>query len=97
MTRSTMAEHGVKGSGCQPRLQVSQSCKLTRSCKWSLRMLCPVGFWWYSGPSETHEHLFKHCRRWKDQRIIVWREISKPEQGDQLEADGPEHLDGAAV
>jgi hypothetical protein len=22
--------------------------------------------WWCSGPSQTREHLFKHCRRWKD-------------------------------
>jgi hypothetical protein len=37
-------------------------------------------FWWCSnesgsGPSQTREHLFKHCYRWKDQQITMWREV----------------------
>jgi hypothetical protein len=39
--------------------------------------------WWCSssspgaGPSQTREHLFKHCRRWKDQQTTMWRAIGK--------------------
>jgi hypothetical protein len=33
--------------------------------------------WWCSGPSQTREHLFKHCRRWKDQQATMWRAIGK--------------------
>jgi hypothetical protein len=34
--------------------------------------------WWYgSGASQTRKHLFKHCRRWKDQRVTMERDIGK--------------------
>jgi ribonuclease HI len=34
--------------------------------------------WWCgSGASQTREHLFKHCSRWKDQRVTMWRDIGK--------------------
>jgi hypothetical protein len=37
--------------------------------------------WWCSssgsGPSQTREHLFKHCRRWKDQQAPMWRAIGR--------------------
>jgi hypothetical protein len=33
--------------------------------------------WWCSGPSQTREHLFKHCRRWKDQQASMWRAIGR--------------------
>jgi ribonuclease HI len=39
--------------------------------------------WWCSssspgaGPSQTREHLFKHCRRWKDQQATMWRAIGR--------------------
>jgi hypothetical protein len=29
------------------------------------------------GPSQTREHLFKHCRRWKDQQATMWRAIGR--------------------
>jgi hypothetical protein len=29
------------------------------------------------GPSHTREHLFKYCRRWRDQRITMRRAIAK--------------------
>jgi ribonuclease HI len=39
--------------------------------------------WWCPspGPSQTREHLFKHCRRWKDQQAIMWRDIGKATDG----------------
>jgi ribonuclease HI len=43
--------------------------------------------WWCSssspgaGPSQTREHLFKHCRRWKDQQATMWREVKKATGG----------------
>jgi hypothetical protein len=38
--------------------------------------------WWCSssdssGPSQTREHLFKQCRRWKDQQATMWRAIGR--------------------
>jgi ribonuclease HI len=34
--------------------------------------------WWCgSGASQTREHLFKYCGRWKDQRVTMWRDIGK--------------------
>jgi hypothetical protein len=34
--------------------------------------------WWCgSGASQTREHLFKYCSRWKDQRVTMWRDIGK--------------------
>jgi hypothetical protein len=29
--------------------------------------------WWCSGPSQIREHLFKHCRRWKDPQATIGR------------------------
>jgi hypothetical protein len=41
--------------------------------------------WWCSssspGPSQTREHLSKHCRRWKDQQAIMWRAVCKATGG----------------
>jgi hypothetical protein len=43
--------------------------------------------WWCasassgSGPSQTRERLYKHCRRWKDQQAIMWRAIGKATNG----------------
>jgi hypothetical protein len=34
---------------------------------------------WWSGSdtSQTREHLFTHCRRWKDQQASMWRDLRK--------------------
>jgi ribonuclease HI len=42
--------------------------------------------WWCSnesgtGPSQTREHLFKHCNRWKEQQATMWREVKKATGG----------------
>jgi ribonuclease HI len=38
--------------------------------------------WWCgSGASQTREHLFKHCRQWKDQRITMWRAVRQATEG----------------
>jgi hypothetical protein len=38
--------------------------------------------WWCgSGVAQTREHLFKYCRRWKDQQAIMWRDIRKETEG----------------
>jgi hypothetical protein len=36
-----------------------------------------------SEPSQTRKHLFKHCRRWEDQQLIMWRTIGKATGGKQ--------------
>jgi ribonuclease HI len=41
--------------------------------------------WWCgSGASQTREHLFKHCRRWKEQQTIMWREVNKATEGKRM-------------
>jgi hypothetical protein len=42
--------------------------------------------WWCcpgseSGPSQTREHLFKDCSRWKEQQVIIWRGIRRATGG----------------
>jgi hypothetical protein len=41
--------------------------------------------WWCSnggsGLSQTQAHLFKHCHRWRDQQITMWRAIGKATGG----------------
>jgi hypothetical protein len=42
--------------------------------------------WWCSnesgaGPSQTREHLFKHCNRWKEQQATMWCEVKKATSG----------------
>jgi len=36
--------------------------------------------WWCGGGSmttQTREHLFRHCSRWKDQQKTLWKEVGK--------------------
>jgi hypothetical protein len=37
--------------------------------------------WWCSNASQTREHLFKHCNRWKEQQSTMWREVKKATGG----------------
>jgi hypothetical protein len=41
-----------------------------------------VSCWWCGrGVSQAREHLFKHCRRWKDQQAFMWRDLRKATDG----------------
>ena len=34
--------------------------------------------WWCGGTTaQTREHLFRHCRRWKEEQQELWREVGK--------------------
>jgi hypothetical protein len=34
--------------------------------------------WWCGGTAaQTREHLFRHCRRWRDQQNALWKAVGK--------------------
>jgi hypothetical protein len=78
------------------RLRVFTNSGWPQGTHWALRTYLSMAgqaendkCWWWcgSGASQTR----KHCSRWKDQRVTMWRDPVRLEAGD------PEHLYGTAL
>jgi hypothetical protein len=39
------------------------------------KMKSDTCWWCQCGATQTREHLFKHCRRWKGQHKVLWKSV----------------------